>query len=194
MKITRIAAALLLAGASSFAAANGDYTVFAYENSTSGGTGLDTISLLAGQQFTVSVAADDLWNAGALPRWSNANGLTGNLYYGAGTDAQVPVYSNGTQIGELFPNWSQGGLVAPYGTLVGQIGGGNYFAIGTSYTGTAASSGVLKLFYFDSNNGDNTGSILAHVASVPEPESYALLLAGLGLMGGIARRRFSATA
>jgi hypothetical protein len=28
-----------------------------------------------------------------------------------------------------------------------------------------------------------------HTAPVPEPESYAMLLAGLGLMGTIARRR-----
>ena len=27
------------------------------------------------------------------------------------------------------------------------------------------------------------------VTAVPEPETYAMLLAGLGLMGGIARRR-----
>jgi hypothetical protein len=28
-----------------------------------------------------------------------------------------------------------------------------------------------------------------HVAAVPEPETYAMLLAGLGLMGAVARRR-----
>jgi hypothetical protein len=30
-----------------------------------------------------------------------------------------------------------------------------------------------------------------HVASVPEPESYAMLLAGLGALGFMARRRKS---
>lgn len=59
----------------------------------------------------------------------------------------------------------------------------------TSYSGTASSAGTLKLFYFDSNNIDNSGSIVANVTAVPEPESYAMLLAGLGLMGAIARRR-----
>lgn len=189
MKINRIAVALALATASSLAAANGDYTVFAKENSTSGGAGVNTVSLLAGQQFSVSVAADDLWNAGPLPRWSNADGLTGNLFYAAGTDTQVPVYALGTQIGQSFGNHSQGGLVASFGSLVGQIGSGSFFKIGTSFTGTASASGVLKLFYFDSDYSNNTGSILAHVTSVPEPETYALLLAGLGLMGTIARRR-----
>jgi len=31
-------------------------------------------------------------------------------------------------------------------------------------------------------------------AAVPEPETYAMLLAGLGLLGGMARRRKSKTA
>ena len=38
--------------------------------------------------------------------------------------------------------------------------------------------------------GDVTTSFFGHtVSSIPEPESYAMLLAGLGLMGFIARRR-----
>lgn len=38
------------------------------------------------------------------------------------------------------------------------------------------------------NGLDGAGSI-SYTAAVPEPESYAMLLAGLGLMGLIARRR-----
>ena len=165
------------------------FEVFANANSTSGGVGLDTISLSAGQQFTVSVSPDDLWNAGSIPRWSNANGLVTNLYYDAGTDSQVTGASIGDLIGQSFGNHTQGGLSAPYGTLVGQIGDGNFFSIGTKYTGTAVSAGSLKLYYFDFNNGDNSGSIIATVATIPEPETYAMLLAGLGLMGAIARRK-----
>ncbi|MBK7006138.1 MAG: FxDxF family PEP-CTERM protein [Burkholderiales bacterium] len=35
---------------------------------------------------------------------------------------------------------------------------------------------------------------MASVTSVPEPETYAMLLAGLGVMGAIARRRKAARA
>jgi hypothetical protein len=34
---------------------------------------------------------------------------------------------------------------------------------------------------------DGAGNL--HVAAIPEPETYALMLAGLGLVGWMARRR-----
>jgi hypothetical protein len=166
-----------------------DVTVSASNNSTSGGTGATALTLTAGQTFTVSVDTGDLWNAGALPRWSNADGLTHDLFWSPGIDSQVPVYPVGTPIGTLFPLWVQGGLSAPYGSLVGQIGSGNFFTIGTNYSGSAATAGTLSLFYFDSNNSDNTGSILAHVTAVPEPETYVMMMAGLGLLGFVGRRK-----
>jgi hypothetical protein len=42
-----------------------------------------------------------------------------------------------------------------------------------------------------SQNANFSGSV--NVTLVPEPQSYAMLLAGLGLMGGIARRRANKT-
>lgn len=185
-----MAAAVFSAVSSISAAASGDFTVAALANSTTGGTGVVTFSLLAGQLFSVTVAADDLWNAGALPRWSNANGLTQNLYWSPTIDNQVPNYNDfQLLIGEPYPLWTQENLTAPYGNQVGQIDNGNFFQIGTNYSGTASSSGTLKLYYFDSNYSDITGSISAHVTAVPEPETFAMLLAGLGLVAGIARKR-----
>ncbi len=170
------------------------YEVKAFDNSTSGGTGVAVAAFNVGDAFTVSVNPADLWNAGALPRWSNANGLTGNLFAtgAADTNGDNPGVGAGVQIGQAFANWSQGGLVAPYGALVGEWGNslGSFFLIGTNYAGVAADS-ALNLYYFDSNNGDNSGSILAdvNVAAVPEPETCAMFLAGLGLIGFMSRRR-----
>jgi hypothetical protein len=50
--------------------------------------------------------------------------------------------------------------------------------------------GTAAFFAADVTNlAGNTGAIGATVAAVPEPETYAMLLAGLGLMGFTVRRR-----
>ena len=76
-------------------------------------------------------------------------------------------------------------------------GYGGYSVAGNTFTGSEF-NGVLQLQgSFTSMNiavdqpefwhGFNVGS--ASVSAVPEPETYAMMLAGLGLMGAIARRR-----
>ncbi|MES2206049.1 MAG: PEPxxWA-CTERM sorting domain-containing protein [Pseudomonadota bacterium] len=164
------------------------YQVFAQDNSSSGGTGLATISLTAGQSFTVTASTDDLWSAGNLPRFSDANGLVANRNATAQDDSG---FAPGTQIGADFGSWTQDGHSAPYGALVGKIGG-QYITLGTNFIGNAPVAGTLSLYYWDSNNGDNTGSILANVSAAPEPETWAMMLAGLGLVASATRRKKTA--
>jgi len=181
------AASAVVAGA----AAAADFTVSAFGNSSSGtGVGLATISLAAGQQFTVSVDPNDLWSAGALPRWSNADGLTGNRFATGTDESGQPA---GTLIGQDFGLNTQNGLSAPFGTLVGELGG-VFEVLGTHFSGPAWNSGTLTLFYWDSNNFDNTGSVLASVVAVPEPASWTLMIGGFGLAGAMLRRRRAARA
>ncbi len=159
------------------------YVIDAYLNSSSGGSAVSTISLASGQQFIVSVPTSDLWSAGGLPRWSNADGLVGDLY-ATGSD-ESGLYA-GALIGQSFGTYTQDGFTAPYGALVGRIGG-NYMLLGTSFSGVAPSSGTLELMYWDSNNGDNSEHVTANVQAVPEPASLAAL--GLGALGILKRRR-----
>jgi len=46
-----------------------------------------------------------------------------------------------------------------------------------------------KLYWLDDNWGDNTGGISVNVTVVPEPSTYAMALAGLGVLGLTVRRR-----
>jgi len=169
--------------------------VFAQANSSTGGAGaLTGISLTFGQAFTVSAELTDLWNAGPLPRWSNADGLIAPLL-ATGSDDSGQLA--GTPIGSIFSLHTQGGFTAPYGSLVGRIGSGDFFLVGTNFSDTANASGQLALYYWDSNNNDNTGSIAATISAsaVPGPIVGAGLPGVVMALGGLIawrRRRMAA--
>jgi hypothetical protein len=131
------------------------------------------VFLTLGQNFTVTVDPNDLWNAGALPRWSNADGLTAPRVAVLGDESgEAP----GTVIGQDFGLWTQGLVSLSFGTLVGKIGAGDFFGIGTSFSGPANATGELKLYYWDSNNGDNTQFVTATISAVPEPSTWAMMI------------------
>jgi hypothetical protein len=64
-----------------------------------------------------------------------------------------------------------------------------------SFTGALANGGVTNAVFhlspFDPGAGKTSTFTLTQVPSIPEPETYAMLLAGLVLMGAIAKRRNS---
>jgi hypothetical protein len=108
----------------------------------------------------------------------------GDLYATGFDESGMPF---GTRIGASFPDWSQDGFAAPFGALVGKVGG-QWMLLGTSFQGPAPASGTLERFYWDQNNADNAGSVLASISAgpvptVPEPASAAMLGAGLLLLG-----------
>lgn len=186
----RAAAILLMACGSMVCAQAATVTVDveAMENSTSGtgAAGMPTLLLSSGQTVTITASPLDTWGAGPPYRISNADGLNGDIYAVAGDDSgAVP----GALIGTSFGDWTQNGLTAPYGSLVGQIGSGSLFLIGLSETFVAPASGLLNLFYFDSNNDDNFGQIAVTVSAVPLPAAGWLLFSGLAAFGAFGRRR-----
>lgn len=57
------------------------------------------------------------------------------------------------------------------------------------HTFTLAVPTTVKFWIGDSDYFDNTGGVSLNVVAVPEPETWALMMAGLGLLGFVARRR-----
>lgn len=154
-----------------------EFDVSAFDHSYSGGagSGLNTsLFFEVGDTFQISADTNDTWVLGSGDRTGNADGLP------------------------AFPNYDSDGLSALFGTLVGRIGTGSFFSIGTSFNGIAPDSGVLSLFAWDENNSDNRDEIAVTITTVeegihpvvPVPASLPLMLGALGL-AGLARRRYS---
>lgn len=161
--------------------------VDAKANSTSGGTSKDTgLTFATGQQFRITSSTNDLWSSGALPRFSDANGIVFRLAVAGDDSGQAP----GTQIGSsTFGNYTQGNLSARYGSLVADLGNNTFQLLGANGV-FVSQGGPLKLAYFDSNSGDNSGFITFNITAVPEPATWALMLVGFGMIGfGLRSRR-----
>ncbi len=94
-------------------------------------------------------------------------------------------------------NYGPAGANAKIGALVGTFSSNptqpsDWFLIGYSKVVTLSSTGHIYAQVNDTYPSNNTGSFSVTVTAVPEPETYVMLLVGLGLMGGIARRRSKA--
>ncbi len=160
--------------------------VSAFANSTSGGAAAVTgLTFAAGQRFRITSNINDLWSAGALPRFSDANGLVADRFATSADDSgQAP----GTLIGVNFGPYEQGNLRAPFGSLVAVLGGGRFQLLGANGVFTSQ-GGPLNLGYFDSNNGDNFGEIRFGISAVPEASTWAMMIAGFGMVGAGMRGR-----
>lgn len=94
-----------------------------------------------------------------------------------------------TVYGDIDP---LGPLAAPGSTFVVSIGNSSYFDTtpgdGFSFTGLNAGSYTLSLFGVAAANPLAYGGFVA-ATPVPEPETYALMLAGLGVVCLMASRR-----
>ena len=124
--------------------------VAAKANSVSGGVGAKpNIAVKPGQLMVITASASDTWSAGTADRTSNANGL-------------------GSPMGGQYGVHQRGDYKFLFGSLVGSFDGGKtYFSVGTYLAMTILMPGELTLYYWDSNNADNTGSVTANVQLYP---------------------------
>ena len=115
---------------------------------------------------------------------SFANGLNGS--FGVASPAGNSPFGNFTYgifcTSSCTSGGSGGGYVDPLNFTVHNATISEFNHLSSGGTGAYFAADVLNL-------SGKTGAIGATVAAVPEPETYAMLLSGLGLIGFVARRR-----
>ena len=115
------------------------------------------------------LAEGDFFEVSAQGIWSNAP-VSYNLIFGPGGNPNENI-----TVG--YP-----GAGYPVASLLGKIGEGEYFFIGSEFSGYAGGNGNLILGFNDTDYGNNWGTVLANIniqtAVVPEPLSCVLFLAG----------------
>lgn len=170
IKFSRVALGAALLVATGLAAANTTTTdVDAMINSIEGGSGATTgVLLQAGQTFTAVVES----GADSNTLWKND---------------PAPFYTT-TADGGSFGTWTEGTATFEIGSLVGRIGSGDFFKVGSDFSGQANASGTLELFYWDSDAWNNSGTLKVDVTAVPEPANIALMGLALGAFA-LSRRR-----
>lgn len=174
LKTAALAAALALplAAAAPALAATVTVTVDATAHSSNLGTGLAT-GVFVNPGYTLSIMTDprnQTWSLGderPCTRTTTADGLDPTCY--------------GT--------YTQGNLTAKYGTLVGRIGTGDFFVLGTFFEAVVTEAGQLYLYNWDSDASDNSGAITVAVSAVPLPAGGLLLLGAMGGLAALRRRR-----
>lgn len=176
MKKTILAAFLFASGAAQ-AAFDGSYDVSNWTQSLNGGV----VKTTAAPTLVTMISNDD--NSGSY----------------AATDFTIAAVEKGV----VSFNWSylNGDIAGSYYDPFGYLLNGNYFQL-TSDGDFGAQSGSksfsvsagdvfgFRIAAIDSKLGSSYASIRDfQVTSVPEPEAYAMFLAGLGIMGAMMRRK-----
>jgi hypothetical protein len=140
-------------------------------DATDPGNGV-TLSLSAGS-YLVS------FDAGAWNAWGSVTGCDVSHHCANGWLNQfsvVPTVDAGSDFGDGV-KWETAALAEANGQAMSPL------------MLTLSADQMVKIYIPDSPYYDNQGGITVSIAAVPEPETYAMLLAGLGLLGFAARRR-----
>jgi hypothetical protein len=126
----------------------------------------------------------DNWFGGIAPA-GFAIGTYSGSGIGLGTGGDAVNLFNAAGVLQTRVQFGASPLASPFATFDNSIGADNVTLATLSAVGT---NGAFSVVHLGISEIGSPGA----VAAVPEPETYAMLLAGLALIGGIARRRKAA--
>lgn len=174
------------AAQASFLSAVGPVTTIDFETALPSGIGISGGSITSGSSCGFALCGDNTTSGGSM--YLSLIGGTATFTFSTPIHA-FGAYFSGTQVTEsiTFSDGSSQEVLIPDG---GIDSGGMSFAGWTDF-GKSITSVTI-------NTGNGTGYCLncdiigvddVLISSVPEPETYAMLLVGLGLLGAASRRR-----
>jgi len=116
-----------------------------------------------------------------------ANNITLNVYSAGGTLLEQHTAAAGLTLNQVAGGLGGSGIVfgltsaeaTQLNATMAANAGNEVFAVGATFSNSAGGPETI------------TAARLTSVAAIPEPETYALMLAGLGMLGFVARRRQS---
>lgn len=207
---TLFAAILVTVGAGAHAAT---ITWNQWSSNTAGTMGPVTVGFSAGGNYSALVANYPSWNPTAT--WAdgaviaNAPPQANGIMQLTGGTANVNTLTFSTAVvNPVFAIWSLGnfGSAASFnfigatpiyvaGGPSAEYGGSAISVVGNNVFGTEGNGSVMFAGTYSSLSWTNPtsegwyGFNVGMTAAVPEPETYALMLAGLGVIGALARRR-----
>jgi hypothetical protein len=170
--------------------------VFATQKTSANTTAANAVALLTTATNNDVSGAATLHNNNLVLAIANANAAAlginagqvdyaSNLSYYFDTTTNGSLQNLGSKLGSDF------GTSAVFFSTTNIIGSGTTAHMFDVLRGAGSNlAGVPTVVDVDATKAWKLdGANLSYVTAVPEPESYAMLLAGLGLMGFIARRR-----
>jgi hypothetical protein len=143
------------------------------------------------------------WNASSNASWTSnsesllftfdgAYSLTGvNVSFDNNDSYRIYVSTNGTDWTKLTTAYSFFGEQNWGMDTLSTVASSSEYVEDFSFTPTAANIRYAKIVAFDGDNQNAVGGVqfLGTAAPVPEPETYAMMLAGLGALGFMSKRR-----
>lgn len=142
--------------------------------------------------FTTNNAAPSFNDTQLSNATAKINTFLSNVNLQPGQTGAADPTANGSSIStstsDIF-NAGNSGFSNNYGGISGLD---STATVGTDLNFWIAATGATPSIYTGGTwSLDNTGSLSYQVAAVPEPGTWAMLMAGLMMVGGIARRRMS---